>query len=195
MRASLGRLKPRQRSHEARLRGLLMSAKADFVPLLPRLQSPAILLLTTLALAACKRHDNQVSASHVTQGDEWRDRAVRLQPGPQSPDPRKLGSRSLSVDNPYAGDAKAIQEGRRLFRWMNCSGCHAEGGGSIGPVLWDDQWRYGGRGIDIAESILHGRPDGMPAFGGHLPEDQVWKIVAYVESLEPRGGPFHAGVK
>jgi cytochrome c oxidase cbb3-type subunit 3 len=23
----------------------------------------------------------------------------------------------------------------------------------------------------------------MPSFGGHIPEDQVWKIVAYVRSM------------
>ena len=92
-------------------------------------------------------------------------------------------------------DVKAIQDGRRLYQWMNCNGCHAEGGGSIGPPLWDDQWRYGGRGIDIARSIIHGRPDGMPAFEKHLPVDQVWRIVAYVQSMEPRGGPYWQGVK
>ncbi|HEX2191355.1 MAG TPA: c-type cytochrome [Longimicrobiaceae bacterium] len=152
-------------------------------------------LAAGVVLAGCKRHDRFADARHVTQAEDPRDQAPRVQPGPAPPEPEAFRARALPVRNPYEGDAKAIQEGRRLYRWMNCNGCHAEGGGSIGPPLWDDQWRYGGRGIDIAESILHGRPDGMPRFAGHLPEDQVWKIVAYVQSLEPRGGPYHAGVK
>ena len=143
----------------------------------------------------CKRNDNEVTVAHLTQASEAQDTAVRLQPGPRAPEPGQRRSRALPVANPVEGDVRAIQEGRRLFRWMNCNGCHAEGGGSIGPVLWDDQWRYGGRGIDIAESVLYGRPDGMPAYAGHLPEDQVWRIVAYVQSLEPRGGPYYSGIK
>jgi len=148
-----------------------------------------------LVLGGCKRHEKKPYAAHITQSEEPRDTAERIRPGPDVPDPEKFRGRSMAVNNPYDGDAKAIQEGRRMYAWMNCKGCHAEGGGGIGPILWDDQWRYGGRGIDIAESILYGRPDGMPSFAGHLPEDQVWRIVAYVQSLEPRSGPYHSGVK
>jgi len=28
-------------------------------------------------------------------------------------------------------------------------------------------------------------PRGMPAFGGHLPAESIWKPVAYLRSLEP----------
>lgn len=149
---------------------------------------------SALPLAACERHE-EPSHAHVTPADDPADRVPRLQPGPAMPSPEALRERALPVHNPYEGDLAAIQEGRRLYRWMNCIGCHAEGGGSIGPVLWDDQWRYGGRGVDLAESILYGRPNGMPRFAGHLPLEEVWKIVAYVQSLEPRGGPYHAGIK
>jgi cytochrome c oxidase cbb3-type subunit III len=154
------------------------------------------LLIATLVvagIAACKRHDPP-ERSFVTTSDESRDQAQRLRAGPGSPDSIRL-VRSLPERNPLAGDRHAIQEGRRLYRWMNCIGCHAEGGGSIGPPLWDDEWRYGARGQDIAESILHGRPDGMPAYEGHLPEDQLWKIVAYVQSMAPRGGYYNHGVR
>jgi cytochrome c oxidase cbb3-type subunit 3 len=148
-----------------------------------------------LALAGCKRHDRFAKAEHVSQIEEAWDTVQRVRPGPGKPGAEAYRSRALPVENPYEGDARAIQEGRRLYQWMNCNGCHAQGGGSIGPPLWDDQWRYGGRGVDIAESILFGRPDGMPAFAGHLPVDQAWRIVAYVQSMEPRGGPYHVGVK
>jgi cytochrome c oxidase cbb3-type subunit 3 len=156
----------------------------------------ACALLCALALAACKRHEKAPRAWHITQSEDVRDTAERVHPGPgKVVSAEAFRTRALPVSNPYEGDVKAIQEGRRLYNWMNCKGCHGEGGGGIGPTLWDDQWRYGGRGVDIAESILHGRPDGMPAFAGQIPEDQVWRIVAYVQSLEPRGGPYHAGVK
>jgi cytochrome c oxidase cbb3-type subunit 3 len=181
-----------RKCESARVRGC-ERAKAPMRPALARAIS--VVVLSTLALGGCKRHAKKPFAAHVTQAEELRDTALRVRPGPGKPGPEAFRGRAMPIANPYEGDARAIQEGRRMYRWMNCKGCHGEGGGGIGPTLWDDQWRYGGRGIDIAQSILYGRPDGMPAFAGHIPEDQVWRIVAYVQSLEPRGGPYHAGVK
>lgn len=155
---------------------------------------PALALALALVAAGCERH-REPGAAHVSQADVPTERAERIRPGPAPADARAFLPRPLPIQNPYGGDLRSIQEGRRLYRWMNCVGCHADGGGSIGPTLWDDEWRYGGRGIDIAESILYGRPNGMPAFAGHLPEDQVWKVVAYVESMEPHSGPYHFGRK
>jgi cytochrome c oxidase cbb3-type subunit III len=153
-------------------------------------------VLCAALLAGCKRHDNQAASSrYVTQSEDPRDLGERILPGPGKAEREAFRARSLPLENPMEGDRKAIQEGRRLYRWMNCNGCHAEGGGSIGPALWDDEWRYGGRGVDIAESILYGRPDGMPAFAGHLPEGEVWRLVAYLQAMEPRGGPYRIGVK
>jgi cytochrome c oxidase cbb3-type subunit III len=147
------------------------------------------------ALAAACRAGDEPWAGHISHQEDWRDAVPRIIPGPAPAEPHAYRTRAMPIDNPYEGDPMAIRDGRRLYRWMNCDGCHAEGGGSIGPPLWDDQWRYGGRGIDLAESILFGRPDGMPAYAGHLPEDFVWRIVAYVQSMEPRGGPYNFGVK
>lgn len=40
--------------------------------------------------------------------------------------------------NPLAGDPVALQDGRRLFNWYNCSGCHGgHAGGGMGPSLRD----------------------------------------------------------
>jgi cytochrome c oxidase cbb3-type subunit III len=89
---------------------------------------------------------------------------------------------SLGVD-PYSGNAYGTSEGKRLFTWMNCSGCHANGGGGIGPALMDSLWRYGNRPADIYQTIVAGRPNGMPAFGNRLNAQQTWQLVAYVQSL------------
>jgi cytochrome c oxidase cbb3-type subunit III len=154
-----------------------------------------VLLVGVLMLAACKRV-KEPEVYHVEPGTSLPvDTFTRLKPGPDTSEQHARRGRALSVKNPLEGDLKAIQEGRRLYFWMNCKGCHGEGGGGIGPTLWDDQWKYGGRGVDIAESILYGRPDGMPAFAGQIPMENVWRIVAYVQSLEPRGGPYNAGKK
>jgi cytochrome c oxidase cbb3-type subunit III len=154
-----------------------------------------MLLIACVMLTACKRV-KEPKAYHVDQNASLPvDTFARLLPGPDSAERESRRGRVLHINNPYEGDLKAIQEGRRLYNWMNCKGCHGEGGGGIGPTLWDDQWKYGARGADIAESILYGRPDGMPSFAGQIPMENVWRIVAYVQSLEPRGGPYGAGKK
>src|SRR5690348_17701811 len=38
----------------------------------------------------------------------------------------------------YEENAYALSEGQRLFRWYNCNGCHANGGGDKGPALMDN---------------------------------------------------------
>lgn len=90
----------------------------------------------------------------------------------------------LSIANPYEGNAQAIQEGKQLYIRMNCAGCHAYSGkGNMGPDLTDGEWRYGGLPVEIYKTIRDGRPQGMPAWGNTLPPDDIWKVVAYVQSL------------
>jgi cytochrome c oxidase cbb3-type subunit 3 len=88
-----------------------------------------------------------------------------------------------SPQSPFRGNAFGLSEGKRLFSEMNCVGCHAHGGGGIGPALMDAQWIYGSRPDQIFATILEGRPNGMPSFQGQLTDQQVWQIVAYIESL------------
>src|SRR5581483_11928376 len=65
----------------------------------------------------------------------------------------------------------------------NCVGCHAHGGGGMGPPLMDQKWIYGSEPEQVYATIMEGRPNGMPSFRGKIPDDQVWKLVAYVRSL------------
>ena len=83
----------------------------------------------------------------------------------------------------YEQNAFALSEGKRLYSWFNCDGCHAQGGGDKGPALMDDVWIYGSAPSDIFTSIREGRPNGMPSFAARIPEQQTWEIVAYVRSM------------
>jgi cytochrome c oxidase cbb3-type subunit 3 len=82
-----------------------------------------------------------------------------------------------------AGNAYHLSQGQRLYTWMNCSGCHAHGGGGMGPALMDANWRYGGSMREIVATILDGRPNGMPSFRNRITEDQAWELASYVRSL------------
>ncbi|HEU0154793.1 MAG TPA: c-type cytochrome [Stellaceae bacterium] len=83
----------------------------------------------------------------------------------------------------YQNNPQYINEGRRLFSWYNCVGCHANGGGGMGPALMDNLWRYGGRLDQIYSSISQGRPNGMPHWGTKIPDSQIWALAAFVRSL------------
>jgi cytochrome c oxidase cbb3-type subunit 3 len=86
--------------------------------------------------------------------------------------------------NPLASDPVALQDGRRLFNWYNCSGCHGgHAGGGMGPSLRDEVWLYGNRDDQIFDSIAQGRGQGMPAWGSKIPEEQIWELVAYIKSM------------
>jgi cytochrome c oxidase cbb3-type subunit 3 len=88
--------------------------------------------------------------------------------------------------NPYAGNAWGVAEGKRLFGVYNCVGCHANGGGGMGPALMDERWIYGSDDARVFETIAKGRPNGMPAFASRVPESQIWMLVGYVQSMNGR---------
>jgi cytochrome c oxidase cbb3-type subunit 3 len=88
--------------------------------------------------------------------------------------------------NPYAGNAWGVSEGKRLYTLYNCVGCHANGGGGMGPALMDEFWIYGSDDASVFETISRGRPNGMPAFGSRVTESQIWMLTAYVESMSGR---------
>lgn len=96
----------------------------------------------------------------------------------------------LSTPNPYEGSKEAAREGQQIYLAMNCTTCHAyDGSGNQGPDLTDTRWRYGGLPIQVFNSIHDGRPKGMPSWKDKLTDDQIWKLVTYVESF---GGTFPA---
>ena len=100
------------------------------------------------------------------------------------PDAKNSPQQPSALESPYTEDnAWAVTQGKRLFRWYNCNGCHAGGGGGMGPALMDAHWLYGAAPEQIAASIRDGRPNGMPAFAGRIPQDQLWQLVAYVRSM------------
>ena len=83
----------------------------------------------------------------------------------------------------YKDNAWAMAEGKVLFQWFNCVGCHGHGGGGMGPALMDDKWLYGSDPRNIYASIAQGRPNGMPAFYNRIPEYMIWQLTMYVRSI------------
>jgi len=129
-----------------------------------------------LALAGCKREirifDPGPNGSQLANSVH----AVELQAGGQPYQP--------ATTTPYEQSAYAVGEGKRLYSAYNCAGCHSiGGGGAIGPALSDAEWIYGSHPDQIYATIVQGRGNGMPAFGGKIPDYQVRELAAYVRSL------------
>ena len=93
------------------------------------------------------------------------------------------------LKNPAEGDPEAINRGQDYFNQFNCVGCHApNGAGGMGPALSNHHFIYGSAPGQIYLSILQGRPRGMPAWSGKLPEAVIWDLAAYIQSIskDPR---------
>ena len=135
----------------------------------------ALILLCAGALSACEREHRDITTSPPEGGPQVQTTA--LNPGKLRPLPKD------SRGELYEKSAYHVGEGSRLFRWYNCSGCHANGGGGMGPPLIDATWIYGSEIEQIYGTILEGRPNGMPSFRGKIPDNQVWEIAAYVRSM------------
>jgi mono/diheme cytochrome c family protein len=87
------------------------------------------------------------------------------------------------LSNPLSGNSQAIKDGEKLFGAMNCDGCHGGGAlGWVGPSLVDGRWRYGGADGEVYQSIHYGRPRGMPAYGGMLSSDAIWRMITYIRA-------------
>ncbi len=136
-------------------------------------------LIVLGCLAACTGCSR--SASQGTPGDNSEKQSVidsALAPGLDHP-LRSVDPRAAA----YYDNAEAVVTGKRLFSQYNCSGCHSNGGGGMGPSLMDDEWIYGGRLEQIHQTLVEGRPNGMPAWGGKIPDPQLWEIAVYVRSM------------
>jgi len=131
--------------------------------------------MTIVALTGCQRESRRFEPTAGPAISPPMVRMSELQPTEANP--------QQSIAPQYEVNAYSLAEGKRLFDWYNCNGCHANGGGGIGPALMDNVWIYGGQPENIYATIVQGRPNGMPSFGGHIPDEQVWQLVAYVRSM------------
>lgn len=136
---------------------------------------PLSLGMALLVATACEREERRLTEMPPTATPTSAVVVSDLQPGP--------AVIHNDVEGPYDDKAYSTNEGETLFNQMNCVGCHANGGGGMGPPLMDATWIYGSQPEQIFSSIAEGRPNGMPAWKYKLSTPQIWELVAYVRSL------------
>lgn len=98
--------------------------------------------------------------------------------------------------NPFQGDAEAVTEGAALYQ-SNCYSCHGEealGDGPAAAALEPKPPDLATGGSELSDAYLHWRiAEGgmmrpfnsvMPSWKGILSEDQIWKIITYLRTLQ-----------
>ena len=150
-----------------------------------RMSATPIVVIALCLVGACERESRRYQELPAAANRETGVRLTPLEPG--SP------QQQAAVTSPYQRNAWGMGEGKRLYAAYNCAPCHGlNGGGAIGPALMDDKWIYGAEADQIYSTISQGRPNGMPSFGGHIPAQQVWQLVAYVQSMSGQSPPTAA---
>ncbi len=89
--------------------------------------------------------------------------------------------------NPYQDRADITEEGRSLLN-QYCAHCHGPNAeqGERPRDLRRLKIRYGEDAISVFWTTVNaGRMDkGMPMWGGVLPEDTLWRIFTFLESVQ-----------
>lgn len=133
-------------------------------------------------VAGCKREERDFEPDAPAAQASATVTTTELVPGlPPSVSPSAADVQPNRSD--FEKVAFQLSEGQRLYEQMNCVGCHGNGGGDIGPPLMDDVWIYGSNPEQIYASLVQGRPNGMPAYGRKLSQQQTWQLVAFVRSM------------
>jgi mono/diheme cytochrome c family protein len=109
------------------------------------------------------------------------------------------------LKNPFTGDAKAAEEGKKLYLANSCNGCHGGGGGGgMCPPLTNQIWVYGSDDDTIFRLITLGSKElqaagykrkGSENVVGPMPgykdiitkEEDLWKIIAWMRTLWTHG--------
>jgi len=138
--------------------------------------APCFLFLFLFLLFSCEREQRTLVVQPPSAEEASLQQMSDLAPGPQH-------DKAPSAPNPAENNSWMMAEGKRFYEAYNCVGCHAHGGGGMGPPLMDEKWIYGHEPQQVYATIVEGRPNGMPAFRGKISNDQLWEIVAYVRSL------------
>ena len=157
-----------------------------------RYSSLIVLALATL-LAACATSGGPAPEEPGTPAAADATTAAAAEPAaptetPAAADVAPAAAEPEAASSPvaaYLEDPAAITAGRRMFRAVCTGYCHSTTPGVTkdAPNLFDCSWDHGNTDADLYRVINQGVPDTeMLPFEGKIPEDTIWKVIAYVRS-------------
>jgi mono/diheme cytochrome c family protein len=142
--------------------------------------------LLALLVAGCASTGGGGDAPAATGSDgDGAPPAVTAEPAPAvaAAEPAASAPAGTPADA-YLADEAALKRGSQLFRAVCTGYCHSsEGAGRDAPDVFDCQSSHGTSDADVFEVVSKGVPDTqMQAFGGKLPDADLWRIVAYIRT-------------
>ncbi len=108
---------------------------------------------------------------------------------------------AAKMKNPVSASPASITAGKKLYD-AQCASCHGtsgKGDGKAGALLkplpsdlTDVDWRHGQTDGEIFTLIRDGaQQTGMRAYGSRIPTNDIWNLVNYVRSLNPKTTKSH----
>jgi mono/diheme cytochrome c family protein len=98
------------------------------------------------------------------------------------------------LKNPLPGDETTVAEGRKIYL-RHCASCHGPSGKGDGSMalaggtpsnLADETWDHGSSDGEIFVVIRDGVSSDMESYKDKLTEKQMWQLVNYIRSLNPK---------
>jgi putative heme-binding domain-containing protein len=91
--------------------------------------------------------------------------------------------------NPLAGNARAIDGGKNIYRGR-CGVCHGiDARGYRGSDLTTGDWVHGGSDAQLFTTISRGITGTEMPPHPNMSEEEVWMVIAYLRTLSAPGGP------
>ncbi len=108
---------------------------------------------------------------------------------------------AAKMKNPVAAAPASLAAGKKLYD-TQCASCHGtagkgdgKGGAMLTPKpsdLTDADWKHGSTDGEIFLVIRDGaKQTGMRGYGSRIPAQDIWNIVNYVKSLNPKTAKSH----
>jgi mono/diheme cytochrome c family protein len=92
---------------------------------------------------------------------------------------------------PFSNDSIAV--GKKLYLVNNCAACHGSDGKALLDIVAENAtdltdpkfWNNGTEPGQIFKSLRDGAGPKMPAFKGKIADEDLWRLVNFIESLWP----------
>jgi mono/diheme cytochrome c family protein len=98
-----------------------------------------------------------------------------------------------ALKNPVPFNNDSIAAGKTVYLLNNCSACHGSDGKALLDIVAENAtdltdpkfWNNGTEPGQIFKSLRDGAGPKMPAFKTKIKEDDLWRLVNFIQSLWP----------
>lgn len=100
---------------------------------------------------------------------------------------------AAALGNPVPFNSASIAAGKTLYLLNNCAACHGADGKALLDIVAENAtdltdprfWNNGTAPGQIFRSLRDGSGPKMPAFGSKLKDEELWRLVNFIQNLWP----------